>query len=788
MTRRGGARSAAAALLLAATLGALALLWYQAARSDVAPYLAREGPAEWIVYPQAPSLDVRGRVELVAVFSRAFELSARPEHARLLVRMHRHGTLSINGREVPFADSKGEHWKAAREGDVADWLRPGRNDVQVWVRAEAGPPALWLSLDAGGVKVTSDGSWSASLMGAEEAPARLAREPMSRWSRGARDPAELDAENPRPLAALRARAPAIAALFALGGIVAAGVAYALRSATRLTNRFAFGAWLAAAAVWVAMFANNRTLHGAWGFDATGHYDYLTVVLRGHLPLADEGFQMYQPPLYYLMGAALLKLAGYSALDADAAQLLRWLGCAAGLLQLGFLLLALRELLPERPGLVLAAFAFGACLPVQIYLAHYPTNENWVAALSSGALWWTIRMLRRERSRLWEHAVLGLFLGLALLAKFSALVPLALCTLVLLGQRLLAGRRSARELVGGLAVTLAVVLAVSGWHYARVAVHFGGNPFVGNWDAASGYLWWQDPGYRVFEDFARFGLALERPLHSAVAGVPDALYSTLWGDGMIGGSGYSHVTPPWRIELMAAGYLVALGPCLALLLGGVLAGVDFARRPRAERLLSLFVLGATLFLLLSLTLRLPYYAQAKAFYGLATLVPLAFCFALGFDALALRARFLAPVGVAWLAGWAALSLATFFAPAERLSEDPNRLVTRRDPGGYVAYANLALARGQRDEAIDALRKAIALEPDQARVGSALVKLLRDAHRSDEALRAARAALRVNPYDPALHFVTSELWEEQRAPRRAAFHLDAAKRLARLARSKAAAPAP
>ena len=107
--------------------------------------------------------------------------------------------------------------------------------------------------------------------------------------------------------------------------------------------------------------------------------------------------------------------------------------------------------------------------------------------------------------------------------------------------------------------------------------------------------------------------------------------------MLSGSGRVETPPPWDLELMAAGYLVALGPCLALLLGALLAFADFVRKPRAERFLLIAVLGATCYALLNMTLRLPFYTQAKAFYGLSALVPLAFCFALGFDALALRVR-------------------------------------------------------------------------------------------------------------------------------------------------------
>lgn len=775
MGLRGGARSAAAVLLGAATITALGLLWGQAVVGDEASFFVHDPPAEWITYPQAPSLDVRSRVELLTVFSRTFELPRKPDAARLRVRMHRRGELSINGRPVRFAKSDGQGWKAARVGDVARHLRAGSNTIQAQVRVASGPPALWLALEGEGVEIVSDASWTTSLMGAEDAPARLAREPMSRWGRTVRDPADLDAYNPRPLDALRARAGTLVALFALGGAVAAAVAWGLRGARELSPRWTFGAWLVSALVWVALFTNNRTLDGLWGFDAAGHYDYISAIVKGRLPLANEGFQMYQPPLYYALAAGLMKLGGETLITQESIELVRWLGCVAALLQSAFLLLALRELLPERPGLVLCAFAFGTCLPVQLYLAHFVTNENWVAALSSGALWWTIRMLRRGASRAWEHAVLGGFLGFAMLAKFSALVPLGLCLLVLFGQRWLAGQRAPGQTLRLFATTVAVVLAVCGWHYVRVAAHFGGNPFVGNWDVASRYAWWQDPGYRVFEHYARFGLALERPLQSAVASIPDALYSTLWGDGMIGSSGFAHVTPPWDLELMAAGYAIALGPCAALLVGALLAGVDFVRQPRSERLLVITVLGATLFLLLSLTLRLPYYAQAKAFYGLSALVPLAFCFALGFDALALRVRALAPVGVVWLAGWALVALVTFFASAERLAEDPSRAKELRDPGGWLAQARLATSRGDRDQAIDALRRALELDPDQNRLGPVLAGLLRETGRRDEALRAVRAALRVDPYDPALHRTASELWAARGNRPRAAFHLEAATRL-------------
>ena len=86
---------------------------------------------------------------------------------------------------------------------------------------------------------------------------------------------------------------------------------------------------------------------------------------------------------------------------------------------------------------------------------------------------------------------------------------------------------------GPALAVGLGLAVCGWHYARVWHHFG-TPLVGNWSAASGMAWWQDPGYRVAGDYLSFGGPLYAPAYAGYHGVWDGLYSTLWGDGLQGG--------------------------------------------------------------------------------------------------------------------------------------------------------------------------------------------------------------------------------------------------------------
>src|SRR5262249_19749263 len=138
-----------------------------------------------------------------------------------------------------------------------------------------------------------------------------------------------------------------------------------------------------------------------------------------------------------------------------------------------------------------------------------------------------------------------------------------------------------------------------------------------------------------------------------------------------------------------------------------------REPRAEWLLLLGLLGSTVFGITVMTLRIPAYSQAKAFYGLSSLIPPCALGAWGPRLLATRARgprtlVLAPFGV-----WALTAYASFWAPAgapwvlrpgHPLEDDPDALTTR---------ALAEQARGEPERALDSLRRAAALAPDSPR---------------------------------------------------------------------------
>jgi hypothetical protein len=764
----------AVAALLVVLCAALGWIGWKTGVDPGTPFLPARSPAAWLLYPTPPSTLPQAAVEMDTVFRRTFVLPRQPAAAKLRVCWYRHGAVAVNG--VPAAiERPGAPWKRPVEADVTRLLRPGENTLEARSGNDSGPPALWLSLETPGFRLVTDEQWEASLVGASWRPARRATTPMDEWWSQPR-PRDM-AANPHPITAARATLPLLVA-FALLGLVPFSALRAWARRRRggpLTGRETAALLAAVAALWGALFWNDRYLSPLWGFDGPAHLEYVRSVLEHHhLPLADEGWEMYQPPLYYLFCAGLLRLTGHTVVDAGALTWLHGLGWAAGLLQCGSVLAALRLLFAERLRPLLAGLCLAVFLPVQLYMFEYISNEGLHAALCSLALWLALRILRRDDLSIRSHTILGAVLGLAMLAKFSALVTWAVIAAVLAGRLAARGIREPRAYVRTVGTLTLAALLVCGWHYARVARRFG-RPLVGNWDRDTGFSWWMDPGFSTVGTFLRFGRSLTTPLLSAFHGLPDALYSTLWGDGLLGGASLVTVRPPWNYGLMAAGFLLALLPTLALLTGLAVSLARLVRTPRAEDFLLLGALGGTAIAVLVLSLKLPFYAQAKAFYGLSSLISLCALTGRGFEILPRRSRIAAGVLYILFGVWALTAYATFWIPGGVSGEPNEAAVAALDPEGLLGRSEAASRQGRSAAAIGLARRAIAIAPDHPFTWIQLGRSLGRAGESREAIAALREALRVAPRDPQIHGWLARLYAAEGDEVRARYHQGLAERL-------------
>jgi tetratricopeptide (TPR) repeat protein len=797
-------RGLALVLVVASAFGALGGLWWYATRRAEINFLPALAPAEWVVYPTAPDAGMHWDVEWDTRFKTSFNLDKVPPQAPLRIAGFHRYWLSVNGTPLPMPIRTGKNWKTPDLFDVSRQLRAGENRIEVTVFNSNGPPALWLFLDAGTCRASTGENWQASYAGATWRAAVPASEPK-------RVPVSSGIYGgEQPWTSFQKRWPTLL-LFAL--LSAAGYGLAARwmksrqAPDGTTGRRGEILLLAVlAGFWVALLVNN--LGGVpyrAGFDADQHLRYVRYIQENKsLPLASEGWQMFQPPLYYLVGAGFLSLLSLTPSQVAGATALRVMGLSVGVAHLAVVWAALRLLFPRETAKQQWGLLLAACLPPMLYLSQYITNEPLSAALASACLYLCLRILKLDRFTWKTSAGLGVCLGAALLTKSTNVLLIPAIFGSLLWRWLEKPGLSLSRWIGCVGLIFLSATIVSGWHYARVWLHFG-NPLIGGWDPKRGFPWWQDDGYHTCAYYLRFGQALLHPWYAGFKSFGDGFYSTLWGDGLLGGFNTLATPPPWDYDLMAIGYWLSLLPTVAIVVGGILAVVKFIREPVAERFLLLGFSCSVAVALLWMSLTAPCCGAVKACYGLPALVPLCAFGALGLDFLTRghsKLRFLLCVlfGV-----WAINSYASFWVSRssvpyllshakelaidgqvvqaeellrERLESQPHavrvrslliglliqsgdldeagkqaQIAAQEQPGDGMPLLSMALIFNQRhqpDKAVEAAGRSIELEPGRGPAYELLAGVLINQGRYEEATRVARQGLAVASYSPKLRF--------------------------------------
>jgi len=256
--------------------------------------------------------------------------------------------------------------------------------------------------------------------------------------------------------------------------------------------------------------------------------------------------------------------------------------------------------------------------------------------------------------------------------------------------------------------------------------------------------------------------------------------------------------------MIGGYWLALVPTSLGLIGFTIAIWRFVRRATPQWFLLLGLSAAIAFGLIFMTLKVPSYAQVKAFYGLAALVPFCAFAVLGWQTLSARSRALRGAISAFLIFFSinsfasvwinrtseqhiyvalrsisqsqpdrAISEATeatkndttnanaacFLAAVLEESGDSRKAVAESERGIQLDETNgdchfqLGVSLGKQGDlarAMNETQRAVALEPENPRAYDLLFTLARELHRSEDALAAGRDALAVSPFDSDLHY--------------------------------------
>jgi len=390
--------------------------------------------------------------------------------------------------------------------------------------------------------------------------------------------------------------------------------------------------------------------------------------RGFPHMIDDRGQVgeiWQPPLYYALVAAVIAPFDRNELDtiaplsgdwlaglshaahyhtaaesfpfrgaAQTVHVARLLSTALGLITVVATYAIGRRLIPRH---ALVAAALVALNPQFIFMSAAVNNDNLVIALCAVALWLLVKLITgppaTDRGRVATFALLGLVWGLAGLAKLTGLTLGLVIGLTLL---YLARRdRSWRPLLLGGALSGGVMLLVCGWWFLR------------NWRLYGDPLAWD-------EMLAVTGGLVRPELMPWADTWPFAAYlrQSFWGV-----FGYGVPAPDsfyWTVTIIMA--LASLG-LMALLLRHWRS----AATPRGIAMLTLAVWGATVFVFLLRWMRLiDFTNQGRLLFP--AIAALGVLMAAGLAALEGRRRRLSTAVVVALGMWAAAMPLLVLAPA------------------------------------------------------------------------------------------------------------------------------
>jgi tetratricopeptide (TPR) repeat protein len=730
-----GPSAASRTLLILLCVGvATAWMAWLCRRDPVTNFLPGDSRAQWIAFPAAFDSRSHRVANFDTVFKRRFVLEHAPDAANINVRAAKRLELRLNG--VALELSPAPNWKQVTNVDVHRFVRAGENVVEARVFNDNAPPLLWLVLNAGDTTIRSSHEWEASCAGSAWRAAALADAPRFPG------PGNAIAGGEDTFASLKRIWPVWLGFAAIAAAVLSASAFWFRRRI-LPNQTTLVAIAVVALAWAGLCWNNaRLLPHPVGFDAKGHLNYIKFVQERHsLPAPTEGFEMYHQPLYYVVSAAILSLCRTVTGDETGIVVLRTISILIGFAHALFVFLSLRLLLPHKLVPQLVGFALAAFLPMQLYMAHYVTNETLAALLISAAVYLALRIVTDNNAGRGAFIALAVVLGAALLTKITAVIVIPFIVAALTWKLWNRGA-STIEMAQKIGPIIAISLLFAGWHYYRISKQ-PAMPLLGG--PASGDPFWQDDGYRILGYFTRFGHSLVRPLFSATASFADGLYATLWGDGLCGGVATISARPPWNYDLMAAGYLLSLYPALLVMVGAVGAAVNWWRRGDAKLFILLGLSAGMAFGLVYRNLLAPLYGSVKSFYGLSALVALAYFGASGWQALS-RSHKYAPWALNFfLLVWVLNSFASFWI---------------RPTATYHVYNAFRLAQDQKMQAGEAeAAEAVRLDPSNSAARQALAGLRDELGRPRSALEEAEQAVALRPADCAAHFQLAMVLEHE-----------------------------
>lgn len=636
-------------IIAVVVLGGFRILQYVKA-PDVL-FLADYAGAQWIKYDSEFRLNVIPAGKTKCGFKYSFNAGEAVYNARITVQALKQFQVVFDGVTIFASTYVPDNWKQIHDIAVPFTVKAGTHEIVIIVTSENSYPAVIAFSDT--LPIRTGSGWFASIDGKSwqhAVPASQIKE------------AAVSREFPSAANALIKIIPYLAVIFVVVLIIS------LLGSQHGYKMHKLSKWRpepshvrhALLVLWAVLAVNNMfKINYQVGYDISGHIKYIQyIVTKGSLPLASDGWQMFQAPLNYVLNAPLYALLVKWFELPRVIQILRIIPVICGLLQIEIVYRVARLVFLQRKDLQIIAIITGSLLPVHTYMCQIVGNEPLAGCFISLMVLFCMSLVmpdQKERG-LRFFVLMGFVWGLALLSKVTA-VLLAPVLIIVLLVHTKAVRRPLKSVVMPVVIIFGVSLLIAGWYYLRNYIEFG-TFFMGGWEPSRGIQWWQAPSYRTWPQVLSFGQSLNYPVYAGVKGFWDGVYSTLWLDGFNSGLISFKNRPPWNENFMAAGALLALLPSIFIIAGVTVAVINKKAVYRNAVIFSIGAIALFLAVMMDLYIRSPIYCIAKASYTLGLLPCYAVLVAAGAEHF-LRNRIVRSIAIAVFACWAFAAYAAYF---------------------------------------------------------------------------------------------------------------------------------
>lgn len=531
----------------------VAVCIYAVKNNSSIPLLIAENGAEWIRYPDQTILKARPAQHLETHFFTSFDMAKTSDNVILSMQALKFAKVFIDGKEIYSTDLKSKKWKRFYNYDLGSRSRLGRHELWIIVTSENSHPALLAYSKP--IKLYSSENWYASHDG-------------KKWVRAISvnrtTLPSISYSFPRADRSLIAKLPFFGLIFIL--VFLSSIYYhqiqVLHFLSFIMTPSKIRLILIMAMIILAI-NNIAKLPINAGMDIHGHLEYIQyVAIKLRLPPVADGWQSFQAPLFYIIAAVFYKIFLIHFSQYDALIYLRIIPLACGIAQIEICYRIMKLIYPENQNMQIMGILMGGLLPMNIYMSQFVGNEPLAALFLGITIYYVIQMLKCDSWPPLRMSVLaGLFLGLALLTKISAILITIPILIVIPLNLYMKNRESTlrinREILTRMLWLISSLFIVSSFYFIR------------NWSDAGNLisintakLWWQDPGYRTINQIFTFGTSLFYPIYSSISGFWDSIYSTLWLDGFLS----SYDRPSWNYDLMLSSAWISLFTTAAILIG------------------------------------------------------------------------------------------------------------------------------------------------------------------------------------------------------------------------------